>query len=538
MLGGAQYGGTGNVFSISTSGGTPTTLLTFSGTNGYVPYGSLTLSGSTLYGMTSQGGTKGDGNVFSISTSGEPSNLCSFNGTNGQSPYGNLTLSGSTLYGMTSQGGTKGDGNIFSVPVSGGTATSMLAFSGSNGQYPEGSLILSNSTLYGMTCTGGSYGTGNIFRINTNGTGFQNLFSFNRTDGANPLGNLTLSGSTLYGMTGGAGGDNNDGTVFKINTNGTGFQTILSFTGTNGQYPGQYPLGSLTLSGSTLFGMTSQGGANNLGTIFALNIAPAIVALSSVSSATIITGGTATLGTTVSNSPSSGYNLNYTLTAAILSGSATLGAITSSTGSLAPSASQSCTVSATSTTLGVTSISFTASDPNASDGPQTTTETLTVLGHAAPKLSVANGNNQTVIVGATGVTAGLSLSNGTLNQSGLASLDVNSLGTLVTGSTGGELVASGSTQPYTATFSTGTLGPQTQTFSMYVGDDHTLSGASAPANISTSATLTVLDHSNASLSSTATQTTQTINFGNVLRGATIPTQNFTIYNRAANTSAA
>ena len=53
----------------------------------------------------------------------------------------------------------------------------------------------------------------------------------------------------------------------------------------------------------------------------------------------------------------------------------------------------------------------------------------------------------------------------------------------------------------------------------------------------TTATLTVLDHSNASLSSTATQTTQTINFGNVLRGATIPSQCFSIYNRAANTSA-
>jgi hypothetical protein len=54
----------------------------------------------------------------------------------------------------------------------------------------------------------------------------------------------------------------------------------------------------------------------------------------------------------------------------------------------------------------------------------------------------------------------------------------------------------------------------------------------------TTATLTVLDHSNASLSSSATQTTQTINFGNVLRGTTIPSQNFTIYNLAANTTAA
>ena len=96
-----------------------------------------------------------------------------------------------------------------------------------------------------------------------------------------------------------------------------------------------------------------------------------------------MTGGTATLGMTVSNSPTSGYNLNYTLSAAVQSGSATLGAITSGTGSLAPGGSQSCTVPATSTTLGVATISCTGSDPNSSNLSQTTTATLTVLDHAA-----------------------------------------------------------------------------------------------------------------------------------------------------------
>ena len=51
-------------------------------------------------------------------------------------------------------------------------------------------------------------------------------------------------------------------------------------------------------------------------------------------------------------------------------------------------------------------------------------------------------------------------------------------------------------------------------------------------------TLTVFDHSNASLSSTANQTTETVNFGNLLKGATAPSKGFTIYNRAVNTSAA
>ena len=47
---------------------------------------------------------------------------------------------------------------------------------------------------------------------------------------------------------------------------------------------------------------------------------------------------------------------------------------------------------------------------------------------------------------------------------------------------------------YTAALSTSTIGTQVETFSMNVGDDQTLPGASVPVNLSTSATLTVLDH--------------------------------------------
>ena len=47
-----------------------------------------------------------------------------------------MTLSGSTLYGMTYGGGTNGDGNIFSMPVTGGTPTTLLSFNGTNGDIP------------------------------------------------------------------------------------------------------------------------------------------------------------------------------------------------------------------------------------------------------------------------------------------------------------------------------------------------------------------------------------------------------------------
>ena len=210
---------------------------------------------------------------------------------------------------------------------------------------------------------------------------------------------------------------------------------------------------------------------------------------------------------------------------------------------VASGSSQSYTASLSTSTLGaqIETFSLNVGDDHTLPGASaptnlSTSATLNVLGHAAPSLSVASGNNQIVIGGATDI--GLTLSNGTSGQSGLASLDVNSLGTGVSGPTGGKVVASGSSQSYTATVITRTFGPQTETFSMNVGDDHTLPGASSPANLSTTAALTVLDHSNASLFPTTTQTTQAISFGNVLRGAAIPSQSFTIYNLAANTSAA
>ena len=50
-----------------------TNLLSFDGTNGAGPEGSLTLCGSTLYGMTRNSGAQYEGNVFSISvTRGNP----------------------------------------------------------------------------------------------------------------------------------------------------------------------------------------------------------------------------------------------------------------------------------------------------------------------------------------------------------------------------------------------------------------------------------------------------------------------------------
>jgi uncharacterized repeat protein (TIGR03803 family) len=71
------------------------------------------------------------------------------------------------------------------------------------------------NTLYGTTQTGGDPGYGTVFEINTNGTGFTTLHSFNQSDGATPYAGVIFSGGVLYGTTY-EGGTTDAGTVFNL----------------------------------------------------------------------------------------------------------------------------------------------------------------------------------------------------------------------------------------------------------------------------------------------------------------------------------
>ena len=280
--------GDGTVFSMRVGGGTPTPLFSFDGTHGTNPVGSLILSpnGSTLYGVAQEGGSDNDGTVFSMPVGGgTQTTLFNFDGTHGANPSNGLMLIGSTLYGMTYQGGNMslngglGDGTVFSMPVGGGTPTTLFNFDGTHGANPLDSLILSHdgSTFYGVTLKGGTNGVGTVFSMPVGGGTPTTLFSFDGTHGTYPVGSLILSpnGSTLYGMTSGGGnmslnGGLGDGTVFSMPVGGGTPTRLFTFDGTNGESP----WGSLILSGSTLYGMTHEGGTNGDGTVFALHLLP------------------------------------------------------------------------------------------------------------------------------------------------------------------------------------------------------------------------------------------------------------------------
>jgi uncharacterized repeat protein (TIGR03803 family) len=313
FYGTAYYGGgwgNGTAFALHSDGTGFTNVLTFTAlagspfpitnSDGANPFAGLISSGNTLYGTANSAGTYGSGTVFSLNTDDMGfTNLYSFTGgSDGAGPDAGLVLSDNTLYGTTVSGGTNNNGTVFAVNADGLGFTNLHTFTTPSGPFPatnsEGAnpyagLISSGNTLYGTANFGGTNGSGTVFALNTDGTGFTNLHTFTRggynaqnyftnSDGANPNGTLILSGNTLYG-TAETGGSSGTGTIFAVNTDGTGFTNLHTFTtATQGGSPnyfsfnsdGAAPGAGLILSGNTLYGTTSSGNAHGTGTVFAI----------------------------------------------------------------------------------------------------------------------------------------------------------------------------------------------------------------------------------------------------------------------------
>jgi hypothetical protein len=240
-----------------------TKLMDFNGTNGTNPQGSLIKSGKVLYGVAWKGGIYNEGLIYKIDTDGTGyKDLFDFNDTDGAQPQGTLTQVGEVLFGTTNYGGAHNKGVMFRIDTNGTGYKDMIDFSNSI-SVPISYLISSGSILFGASNTGGTYGAGFIFKIDTDGTGLKDLFDFNVTNGRGPIG-LILSAGVLYGMTN-SGSNTHDGTVYKVDTDGTGFKDLFDFNDTDGWHPVQ----CLTLSGQVLYGMTMEGGAfDNDGNIF------------------------------------------------------------------------------------------------------------------------------------------------------------------------------------------------------------------------------------------------------------------------------
>jgi len=269
----------------------------------FYPISRPTVSGSMLFGV---GGGRGPlqteppdasvGLVYRMNTDGNGYTVLkdfTVLADNYEAPTVALVHSGSALYGLIGGNGGNGShgGKIFKLNTDGSgyqvlrtfgpTATDPATLYTTNSDglltpyYSE--LTTSGSTLYGAAPYGGPFGYGTVFKMNTNGTGFTVLKHFTQ-ETPNPIGRLALSGDILFGISKPTF-ERPWGKLFRVNTNGTGFLVVKEFPDavwdnnlkayTNSD--GVNPIGGLAIWGNTLYGTTSHGGEFGMGTLFKLH---------------------------------------------------------------------------------------------------------------------------------------------------------------------------------------------------------------------------------------------------------------------------
>ena len=131
--------------------------------------------------------------------------------------------------------------------------------------------------------------------MNTDGTDFTTLHSFTERsgaspyingDGASPYAALFLSGDTLYGTASG-GGNSGQGTIFSVGTNGTGFMNLFNFAQAGSIHSsnigGTESHAGLISSENTLYGPAYSGGSSGNGTLFRVSFEPQLtIAISEI----------------------------------------------------------------------------------------------------------------------------------------------------------------------------------------------------------------------------------------------------------------
>jgi uncharacterized repeat protein (TIGR03803 family) len=295
LYGTTRYGGDpncpsgcGTIYRISTAGAY-TTLHVMTELEGTTLQGGLIEGpGGLLYGTATMGGDlnchgvgASCGTVYSFSpNTAQVSVLHKFNFTDGRWPYGRVVLaSNGSLYGSTSSGAAGEAGTVYRIKPNGKGFKTIVQFANADaGCQPKTGLIQAdNGSLYGMTEDCGSYNSGAIYSVSPRGE-VSTLRRFNpdgyARDGKNAVAELLQApDGKLYGTTrlGGLPVDDpsRNGTVFRINQNGTKYTLLHTFTSSP---DGAQPTSGLTVGpDNNLYGVTPVGGVQNFpgnGTVY------------------------------------------------------------------------------------------------------------------------------------------------------------------------------------------------------------------------------------------------------------------------------
>ena len=238
-------------------------------------------SAGNLYGVAGRGGRHDLGTVFKIdATTHADTVLHTFAGGagDGANPSGPLLLDPQgDLFGITELGGPNDTGTVFEISASGAERV-VYAFGAEDSDAPKGPngrlALDSAGHLYGTTFRGGTYGDGMVYELTLgNGTTapvLKALYEFGARphDSEWPTGVvLDAAHQMLYGVSTGGGADG-DGTVFACPLAGAPERLVYSFQGSI-HADGAAPMGAPVVDDAgMLYGTTMKGGSADYGTVF------------------------------------------------------------------------------------------------------------------------------------------------------------------------------------------------------------------------------------------------------------------------------
>jgi len=271
--------GDGTLLKVTTSGAV-TIAATIGGSFGEKPAGALLRVGNSWLGLAEAGGLAGRGELFRYNPAEGITPLADFASSSGSVPEGPATKGADGLYYVAArEGGAFGRGAILRFDATNGNRTTVASFSGtsgfSRGTRPRAPLALGpDGFIYGVTEAGGNNDQGTVFRVTPNGE-VVTLVDFAASPQPNtPKSGLTLSPDGKFYATTSTGGANGKGTLFSVTTDGV-YTTVFSFSGSSGTAPGDGPTGSLLAApDGTLYGTTvALAGTTGSGTIYRVSAA-------------------------------------------------------------------------------------------------------------------------------------------------------------------------------------------------------------------------------------------------------------------------
>lgn len=239
-----------------------TVLHSFTGSaDGATPQGGLVRgTDGNFYGTTAPGNN--GGTIFRLSPSGVLTPLAG--SADGAIPAGLTLAANGSFYGVTT-GVAPNFGSVFKFTPPATLSTLYTFTDYAVGAYPMAAVIqASDGNFYGTTNEGGSYGLGTVFKLTPAGA-LTVLHAFaGGADGSRPQAPLTQGrDGALYGSSS-EGGANQLGTIFRI-TAGGAFTTLHALTDLDGSAPrGRL----LQAADGNFYGTASVAGASAAGTVF------------------------------------------------------------------------------------------------------------------------------------------------------------------------------------------------------------------------------------------------------------------------------